>query len=128
MGISTGTLKEAAQDSITISGDDGLQQFKTTDETEYDLGGMDALNLDDVVDVEYHSSGDNKTADKVILREHVQKDLTFSGQVADVTDKSVTVTGKSLTVSFTINDETEINGELSKGDEVDLVYMGDLNE
>ena len=128
MGISTGTLKEAAQDSITISGDDGLQQFKTTDETVYDLGGMDALNLDDVVDVEYHSSGDNKTADKVILREHVQKDLTFSGQVADVTDKSVTVTGKSLTVSFTINDETEINGELSKGDEVDLVYMGDLNE
>ena len=128
MGISTGTLKEAAQDSITISGDDGLQQFKTTDETVYDLDGMDALNIDDVVDVEYHSSGDTMTADKVILREHVQKDLTFNGEVVDVTDKSVTVTGKSLTASFTINDETEIKGELSKGDEVALVYMGDLNE
>lgn len=128
MGISTGTLKEAAQDSITISGDDGLQQFKTTDETVYDLDGMDALNIDDVVDVEYHSSGDTMTADKVILREHVQKDLTFNGQVVDVTDKAVTVTGKSLTVSFTINEETEIKGELSKGDEVALVYMGDLNE
>ena len=128
MGISTGTLKEAAQDSITISSDDGLQQFKTTGETVYDLGGMDELNLDDVVDVEYHSSGDTMTADKIILREHVQKDLTFNGQVVDVTDKAVTVTGKSLTVSFTINDETEIKGELSKGDEVALVYMGDLNE
>ena len=103
MGISTGTLKEAAQDSITISSDDGLQQFETTDNTVYDLDGMDQLNLDDVVDVEYHSEGEKMTADKVILREHVQQDLTFNGVVADVTDKSVTVTGKSLTVSFVIN-------------------------
>ena len=127
-GVATGTLKEATQDAIVLSTDDGLQEFKTSDTTVYDLGGMDELNLDDVVDIDYHASGDTKTADKVILREHIQKDLTFNGQVTDITDKSITVTGKSLTVTFVINEDTEIKGEPSKGDEVALVYMGDLNE
>lgn len=127
-GVATGTLKAALDTEIVLNTSEGEQHFVTNEKTVYDLGGMDQLNLNDVVDVEYHTSGKDMTADKVILREHIQRDLTFNGKVTDVNDKAVTVTGKSLTVSFVINAETQINGDLSVGDEVAIVYMGDLSE
>jgi hypothetical protein len=127
-GVYTGTLAEALENKIVINTDTGLKEFKTDDSTVYDLGNYEHMSLDDVVDVNYHSSLGKMHADKVILREHVQKELVFSGTVSGVTDSSVTVTGKSLTVSFVRNPNTTVKGNLSVGDEADVIYTGDLSE
>ena len=127
-GVYTGTLAEALENKIVLATDDGTQEFSTDGDTVYELGDMDQLSINDAVDVDYHGSNGNLHADKVILREHIEKERTFAGIVTEVTDEHITVTGKSLTVSFVRNGDSVIEGHLSVGDGVELVYTGDLNE
>ena len=126
-GECTGTLTDAYENSIVVSTDEGAQEFRTSEETVYNLGEMKHLSVDDVVVVRYHKKGSKMYADRVTLREHVEKQQIFSGSVTEVTDETVTVTGKSMTIAFVRNEYTDITGDLSVGDEVQVIYNGDLS-
>ena len=127
-GEYTGTLTEALDNSIIVSDDNDMQEFQTGGDTTYDLGDEDRLCVDDVLDISYHEESGKKYADRVILREHIEKEETFAGTVTEVSDKAVTVTGKSMTVEFARNGNSQTDGDLSIGDEVEVVYTGDLSE
>ena len=127
-GEITGRLMNAADGTITVSGDEGPVEIKTGKETVYRLGETDKLCIGDTVNVTYHESLGNKNADVVTLVEHIQQDLVFEGTVVQIKDEMLLVTGKSLTVSFIRNEKTKVEGKLTVGDTVEVVYTGDISE
>lgn len=127
-GSVTGTLINAVEGQITIENDEGRFEIETEKETAYRLGDEDRLYVGDTVEVSYHKSMGKMHADEVILRSHIEKELVFEGTVTQVKEDELTVTGKSLTVSFVRNEETAVAGDLSVGDEVSVIYTGDLSE
>ena len=124
-----GTLSNAMDNEIVVKSEDGtLILFTTDDDTTYNTGGEGHFSIDDKIYVKYHEKGKKKVAEEVILREHAHKSLTFGGRVSDLKDDSITVTGKSLTVTFTRNNNTLVAGDLSRADEVEITYTGDIND
>ena len=124
-----GTLSNAMDNEIVVKSEDGtLTLFTTDDDTTYNTGGEGHFSIDDKIYVKYHEKGKKKVAEEVILREHAHKSLTFGGRVSDLKDDSITVTGKSLTVTFTRNNNTLVAGDLSRADEVEITYTGDIND
>ena len=127
-GVITGTLTNAVDGQITIENDEGRSEIETGKETAYKLGDEDRLCIGDTLEVSYHKSMGKMHADEITLRSHIEKDLIFEGTLTQVKDDEITVTGKSLTVSFIRNEETAASGKLSVGDDVQVVYTGDLSE
>ncbi len=127
-GEMTGKLTEALGNSIVVDAGGESTEFVTADSTVYYMGSTDHICINDEINVKYHKKGNKCYADVVTLKKHVQETLSFSGTVSDVHDNRVTVTGNSLTVEFIIGSKTEIDGKLDDGDEVDVVYTGNLSE
>ena len=124
----TGQLLNASDNTITISSDDGPVEIKTGKGTVYRIGESDKLCIGDTVDVTYHESFGKKSADEVTLVEHIQADLIFEGTVVQYKGDGLIVAGESLTVSFTCDDATDVDGDISVGDTVEVVYTGDISE
>jgi len=124
----TGQLLNASDNTITISSDDGPVEIKTGKGTVYRIGESDKLCIGDTVDVTYHESFGKKSADEVTLVEHIQADLIFEGTVVQYKGDGLIVAGESLTVSFTCDDATDVDGDISVGDTVKVVYTGDISE
>ena len=121
-GEMSGKLTEAMENSIVVDAGGQSTEFITEDSTVYYLGNTDHLTLNDEIRVEYHTKGSKSYADVITLEKHVEEELTFTGVISDVNDERVTVTGNSLTVEFIKNGDTSIGGDMSKGDEVEVVY------
>jgi hypothetical protein len=127
-GDLTGVLDAANNDRVIISNAQETKDFVTNDLTEYNTNGESNFCTNDIVTVKYHSKGGKLVIDNMTLKKHVHKDLTFSGTITDTGDKTVTIFNKSLTVTFSYDDTTVIDGKLTKGSEVKLIYVGDLSE
>ena len=127
-GVITGELVSAMDSSIVISTDEGTSEIKTGDNTVYNLGDAEKLSVGDTLEVSYHKKMGKMNADKVTVKEHIQEDKVFEGTVVQVTDKEFIVNGKSLTISFSRDEKTKIDGKLSVGDKVEVVYTGDISE
>lgn len=123
-----GKLTNAVDKEITVKTVDGPEVFKTADDTVYNLGEASELTVGDTVRVRYHKSFGKDHVDEVTVLEHFEPELNFVGKVAGIKDGTVTVTGKSLTVAFTRDDDTAVRGELKVGAEVEISYDGDLSE
>jgi len=124
----SGTLTNAVDGQISIRTDDGPKVFKTADDTVYNLGEESELTVGDVIKVRYHKSLGKDHVDEVSVVEHFKPTLIFEGTVAGLKEGNITVTGKSLTVAFTRDDDTAVRGELKVGAEVEVTYDGDLSE
>ncbi len=124
----SGTLTNAVENQITVRTDSGPVVFKTADDTVYHLGEESELTVGDTVLVRYHKSFGKDHVDEVTVLKHFKPELLFEGQVVALSDSGLTVTGKSLTVAFTKDDDTAVKGELKNGAEVEIKYDGDLSE
>ena len=124
----SGTLTNAVDKQITVRTDDGPVVFKTEDDTVYNLGGESELTVGDTVKVKYHKSMGKDHVDEVTVLEHFKPELVFEGKEAGLKNSNLTVTGKSLTVEFTRDDDTAVKGELKVGSEVEVTYDGDISE
>lgn len=124
----TGRLLNASEGTITVSSDAGPVEIDTDKETVYRLGDSDKLCIGDTIDVTYHESFGKKSADEVTVVEHIQPDLIFEGTVVQYREDGIVVAGKSLTVSFIRDNKTDVAGELSVGDTVEVAYNGDISE
>ena len=123
-----GTLVMAYKDQLSVAGDKGDMAFTTNKSTVYKLGDYDEMYLDDVVSVKYHAEGKSTIADEVTLVEHMETPLEFAGTLVDFDDETLTLVSKGSTVTFQKDSDTYLVGDLSQGDEVELTYLGNLNE
>ena len=123
-----GEITDALQDKIIVKSDSDILEFTTSDSTSYQLGDHQELTIGDTVNVEYHKDGSALMADSVIVENQVEKPLTLEGEITDLNATDVTVSSKSLTATFTYDQNTEINGDMTEGDEVLVTYEGDLSE
>ena len=123
-----GALLTAYKQAVVISGEQGDMEFVTNDETLYKTGDMDQMFLDDIVSVRYHMDGDKRLADEIDLVEHMETPLEFAGELVDSGNDFITLVDKSLSITFQIDSDSYIVGDLSKGDKIELTYLGDLNE
>ena len=124
----TGTLALAVQHELVIAGSEGDMDFVTDENTVYNMGDLGQMYLDDTVSVKYHADDSGNHADEVILVEHMEKALDFAGALVESDDDSITLTNDDMTVTFQIDSDTYIVGDLSKGDEIELTYLGDISE
>jgi hypothetical protein len=123
-----GTLLTAYDRQIVLAGESGDMEFVTDDNTTYDTGDMGQMYLDDIVAVTYHEENGANHVDKVVLVEHMETPLEFAGELVDVTKDSLTLADNKLSVTFQIDNDSYIVGDLSKGDKVELTYLGDISE
>ena len=121
----TGTLVTAYQNQMVLAGDKGDMEFVTSENTKYN---METMYLDDVVSVKYHVDDKGNQADEVLLVEHMDPAIPFAGTLVDVDKDTISLASEKLTVTFLIDEDSYIVGDLSKGDEVELTYLGDINE
>ena len=124
-GEYSGTLVAAYQNQMVLAGDQGDMEFVTGDDTVYN---MDQMCLDDIVAVKYHVDDTGNLVDEVNLVEHMETPLSFAGTLVDFDDDTLSLASKNLTVTFQIDSDSYIVGDLSKGDEIELTYLGDINE
>ena len=123
-----GTLLTAYDQKVVISGEEGDMEFATSDETLYKTGSEGQMYLDDIVSVKYHVEGNVNHADEIDLVEHMDTAIEFAGTLVDKTDQSITLVDKNLSVTFMIDEDSYIVGDLSKGDSIELTYLGNLSE
>ena len=123
----TGDLIDAQGDRLVIKDPRMALVVYTTPGTEYDLQGYSEICVRDTLTVEFHKNEKKRLADKIILEEHKERSLVFGGEVTEIGDEFVTVQSESLTVVFNTDDDTEIEGDLTRGDAVTVTYEGNLS-
>ncbi len=123
-----GTLLTAYDQHVVIAGEEGDVEFVTNDNTLYKAGEEGQMYLDDIVSVTYHVNDDVKYADEIDLIEHMDDPLEYAGVLVDSGDDYITLVNKGLSVTFQIDEESYIVGDLTRGDEIELTYLGDLSE
>ena len=123
-----GALAMAQKGQLTVSGDGGNMEFTTDGDTVYKLGDADEMCFDDIILVKYHVNGDSKVADEIDLVNPTETALEFAGTLTKWDGKALTLASKGSTVTFQTDSDTYIVGDLSQGDEVELTYLGNLNE
>ena len=123
-----GTLFSAYQGKLVIAGEEGDLELVTGADTVYDTADLGEMYLDDIVSVTYHADEKGNHADKVTLVEHFETPLAFEGELVDSDDDSLTLANESLSATFQIDADSYIVGDLSRGDKVELTYLGNLSE
>ena len=124
----SGELVIAYQHELVLSGEDGEMEFVTDEDTVYNMGDVGAMYLDDVLSVKYHEGDDGNIAEEVNLVEHMDTALEYAGTLVDSNDDSITLVNKGISATFQIDSDSYIVGDLSQGDEIELTYLGDINE
>lgn len=127
-GDMTGELRLVREDMMIVTVGDEPREVLTNEDTKYYLGDDDHLSVEDIINIKYHTQGGKTYADRVAIVKYANRELRFSGEVTDMEPAGITVTGETMTAFFITNDGTEISGDLSKGDKVDIVYTGNINE
>ena len=127
-GETTGEVQIVRADSLIVSSATDVKDFITDENTIYYLGEDNKISVDDIVNVKYHTEGKKVYADRISIVKYAHYEKTFSGTVSDVNSYEVTVNSKSTTVTFVKNDATKVSGKLSKGDEIQVTYTGNLSE
>lgn len=127
-GEMTGELRLVREDLMIVSDGDEPREVLTNEDTKYYLGDDDHLSVEDIINVKYHTQGGKTYADRVAIVKYANRELTFMGEITDMEPAGITVTGDTMTAFFITNDGTEVSGDLSKGDKVDIVYTGNINE
>ena len=127
-GDVSGKLLQALDDKVVVDSEGEAVEIMTLDSTVYDLNGAEMLSVNDIVHVSYHVTRGKKYADKIELKENSHEEQVFEGTITEVTDDKVTVTGKSMTVTFARNDFSETSGDLTVGSKVKIVYTGNISE
>ena len=123
-----GTLLTAHDQHVVIAGEEGDVEFVTNDSTLYRAGEEGQMYLDDIVSVTYHVKDEVKYADEIELVEHMEEALEYAGVLVDSGDDHITLVNKGLSVTFMIDEDSYIVGDLSRGDEIELTYLGNLSE
>ena len=127
-GDMTGTVVMALGDSMIVDCEDETVNFTTSPDTKYYLGDGTKLSIGDTVNVKYHTERRKTIADRISIVKYAKYEQKFSGKVSDVKSYEFTVTEDNTTVTFIKNDVTIVKGDLSVGDEVDVVYTGNISE
>ena len=123
-----GALLTAYDHQVVLSGADGDMEFATSDKTLYKTGEAGQMYLDDIVSVTYHVKDGVNYADEIDLVEHMDTAIEFAGVLVDSGDDFITLVNKNLSATFLIDEDSYIVGDLSKGDQIELTYLGDLSE
>ena len=127
--IFSGELVDAQNERLVVKSPDKTMLFVTTAKTEYDLGeDEEGLCVGDKLDVSFHKEKDIYVADTVKVTEHKDDTLVFGGQVTELEKHYITIRSESLTAGFDYDEETEIVGNLTKGDSVTVTYKGNISE
>jgi len=123
-----GTLLTAYDRKVVLSGADGDMEFVTSDATLYKTGDEGQMYLDDIVSVTYHAEAGVNYADEIDLVEHMDTAIEFAGVLVDSGDDFITLVNNKLSATFLIDEDSYIVGDLSKGDQIELTYLGDLSD
>ena len=126
--VFAGKLIDAQGDRIVVRGTEETILFVTGDGTIYELQDETSLCVGDEIEVGYHRGKETFIADTVRLTAHKEQSMVFGGQVMELEDNFLTVRSESLTAGFEYDEETKLNGNLSKGDTVTITYDGDLSQ
>lgn len=127
-GEMTGELHLVREDLLIVENAGVETEVKTNGDTKYYLGEDDHLSVKDIINVKYHTKGKELYADRVAIVKYAKRELEFSGEITEMEAAGITVTDETMSVFFITNDGTEVSGELNKGDMVDVVYTGNINE
>ena len=119
-----------AQNNVLVVRDNTayVRQFYTNDKTVFSYENGTALKPGDSLLISYHQEGSKYVASSVSVAEAQEETLVLQGEVTDLTPATMTVNANSLTVKFTYNDKTQVEGRLTKGDSVRVTYYGDISE
>lgn len=123
-----GTLLTAYDQKVVITGEEGDVEFVTNEKTKYKTGVEGEMYLDDIVSVSYTEDGGVKHAVEIDLVEHMDTAIEFAGILIDSGKDYLTLVDNNLSVTFQIDEDTYIVGDLSQGDKIELTYLGDINE
>ena len=124
----SGEMVDAQNERIVVRGENETMLFATTDETEYILEDESEICIGDTIEVDFHKGSDMYVADSVRLVAHEKHPAVFGGEVTELMKSYLTVQSESLTIVFNRDDNTKIEGDLSKGDSVIVTYEGNLSE
>ncbi len=127
-GEKTGVLKAVRAEAMIVEDDESEEIFLTDKDTKYYLGAEPKLSIDDKVNVKYRTDGKDKIAERVSIVKYAHYVQKFSGTVSDVESYEFVVSNEGMTVTFTKSASTKLDGKLTKGSEVEVVYDGNLNE
>ena len=105
-----------------------VRQFYTNDKTVFSYESGSSMKVGDSLQISYHQEGSKYIATEVAVLDPKEDTLTLVGEVTELTGSTLTVNANSLTVEFSYDKKTSIEGELSKGDTVRVVYYGDISE
>lgn len=125
----TGILVDAQVYTLTVEGKNEALIFDISNanfEYKEERGG---IQIGDTVTVTYSEEKDGSRTAKVVtvIKETEAEIETFKGIVSDLDEKEVEVTSEQFTVRFDMDDETNVEGKLSKGDEVEITYQNEFN-
>ena len=127
-GEKTGILKAVRAEAMVVQDEESEEVFVTDDTTKYYLGAEPKLSIDDKVNVKYRVEGRKKIAERVSIVKYAHYVQKFTGVVGDVDSYEFVVSNESMTVTFTKSASTKLEGKLTKGSEVEIIYDGNLNE
>ena len=128
--VYAGTAEEVIRNIIFVKEANGNTHMCCNNrETEFDFGKAGILGVDDDVVVEYEVNGNQTLTKKLTVTNHKVKIYWMQGTIVDVTDKTITITNNSLTVTFKRDGNTTVTqGKPTKGSIVNIGYIGDLSE
>ena len=126
--VFSGELIDAQNNRLVVKSPEKTMLFVTAEKTVYELGDEDHICVGDTLEVSFHKDDDIYIADQVRVTEHEDHTLVFGGQVTELEKHYITVRSESMTAGFDYDEETVIDGELSKGDSVTITYEGNISE
>ena len=105
-----------------------VRQFYTDNKTVFSFEEGNSMKPGDSLQISYHQEGSKYVASQVSVLKAKEDTLTLQGEVTELTAYTLTVNSNSLTVQFSYDKKTSIEGNLSKGDMVRVTYYGDISE
>ncbi len=124
----TGELIDARGQSLVVRGDTSTMMFTTSDGTQFTYVNENELTIGDELKVKYHEQSGTFYASSVDVTNHSEQLLVLGGKITELKSDSITIQSESMTVKFSRDDETQVQGSPSKGDIVAVTYKGDISE
>lgn len=124
----TGELIDARGQTLVVRGDTSTMMFTTSDGTQFTYVNENELTIGDELKVKYHEKSGTFYASSVDVTDHSEQLLVLGGTVTELKSDSITIQSENMTVKFDRDDETQVQGSVSKGDMVAVTYKGDISE
>ena len=122
----TGMVTGVNATSISLKTDTFACLFTKTSQTVVE--GKDAVAVGDTVTVYYTGRVEaTPEASRIVIESRKPTVGTASGVISDLTDSTLTVdSAGETTYTFLYNGDTQITGDPTEGDQVEITYYGDL--